>query len=272
MSNFDKLYHDVCIEDMCAKLNESISIGGDGSLIVDYSDKSGDGDKFSTRMGKGKGKGKFTPYGATASVHGVPIEVVYSVSATDKDTKNAILKTLKRQHPELTMGKDDYAEFINRTAMFMSSRIVKKFSPDIIISPKSSSYMLNDIVDAIQARSPNIKVLREHFKKVDFVGEIEIKRDHPKITDEIIAMLEGALELGRKNGYFQMKKVKPQYRKFLSNIFELIDEYDYNKLEGQRILVLDDIWTTGTTLSDMIDAIHLFAPSDIKGAAVLKCF
>jgi hypothetical protein len=272
MSNFDKLYHDVCIGDMCDKLNESIIIGDDGSLIVDYSDKSSGGGKFSTRMGKGVGKGKFTPYGATANVHEVPIEVVYSVSATDKDTKNAILKTLKRQHPELTMGKTVYTEFINRTAMFMSSRIVKKFNPDVIISPKSSSYMLNDIVDAIQARSPNVKVLREHFKKVDFVGEIEINRDHPKITDKIIKMLEDALHTAKKNGYFQMKKVKPQYRKFLSNLFELIDEYDYNKLEGQRILILDDIWTTGTTLSDMIDSIYLFAPSEIKGAAVLKCF
>lgn len=58
--------------------------------------------------------------------------------------------------------------------------------------------------------------------------------------------------------YFSLaKNVKPKYRKYIQNFLDMTesDAEKFSRLKGQRILVVDDINTSGATLNEILKAI-----------------
>jgi len=236
-------------------LSEGISIQND-ELVFDYKNKDG----LSSSFGKGK---KFTPYEKKASISGNTIYSVYNV----KDLKGApTIKAIKSG----VANSSDYRHFIKRTAIFISSKILKKSKPDIVITPASTSFILNDLIEELKSIMPHVKFLKEKFSKVLDPKKITIDLDHPKITDKIIDVLESILKRAKRDGYFQLKKVLPQNRKFLKNYFNLIDDYKYEKIKGKNIVLLDDVVSSGSTFEEMIRIIEQYGPNTINGVTIFK--
>jgi hypothetical protein len=244
-----------------SNLFEKIDLKGD-QLVFDYNadvEKSGEA---STKLGKGK---EFNPFQKKISSTG---KIIYSVYNVKESTP--VLKAIKSFDSQNATNIKDYQSFLKRTAIFISSRIFKEVKPDVVITPKSSSNILNDIIKELQNISPHIIFLQEKFKKIVDPEQIKIDYDNPSITPKIIDRLENILRKAKRDGYFQLKAALPQNRKFLQNYFELIDDYKYEKIEGKNIILLDDVVSSGSTFDEMMRILEQYAPNEISGVTIFK--
>jgi len=237
-------------------LTEGISIQN-GELIFDYKSKDG---TLQSKLGKGKA---FKPFRKKDSKSGHFIYSVYNV----KDLPNApTLKAIKSGVADTA----DYRYFLKRTSIFITSRIFKDIKPDVVITPASTSYILNDLIDELKKITPQVKFLKEKFKKVLDPNKIVIDYNNPKITPAIIKGLEQIIKRGRREGYFQIKWAHKQFAPFISNFFDLVDDYKWDKLNGQNVVLLDDVISSGTTFQDMLRIIGQYAPKSITGVTIFK--
>lgn len=211
------------------------------------------------------GKSKFEPY--KTSTENVNVFSVYS----SKGNTN-ILKAIKHLGDNnVDVKTSEYLQFIKRTSIYISSKILKNKNIDYIVTPQSSSNILNDVLDDVSKMNPHIKILRENFKKIVDIDKIKILKDHPKITPKIIKMLEKVISNAKSDGYFQIKNIKAvQFRKFVTGYMELIDSYKYEKLKNKNILLLDDVYSSGTTIAEMINKLKMYEPNNIIGITLFK--
>lgn len=114
------------------------------------------------------------------------------------------IKELKASNPD----SPEYTRFIKNTAIYLSSKIISKNKIDVIVTPKSSSNILNDLVREIKERNPHIQFYTESMIKVVDPSEIKIDYTAPGINDTIIKSLTKSIEQAKKDGYFQIKNVK----------------------------------------------------------------
>jgi len=247
-------------------LIESIGII-DGKLVFDYNNLKPNKDEISTKMGKKEKGVKFVPFASSTDT--LNKYKVFSVYSTKGANKSKILKTIKKQ-TDLEMSNTDYERFIIRTAIFMSAKIVSPNKIDIIILPKTSSKILFDLVDEISSRNPGVSYISQQFTKTK-PKEIKIDVDHPKINDNIISKLEIIKQNAIKKDNFEMKKVPSWMRKFIKNFIELTpDKYLRKHLEGKNILIIDDIFTSGTTMGAMGDILNMYSPENLVFATLFK--
>jgi hypothetical protein len=239
---------------------EGISISGD-QIIFDYKNKKGVSTKF--------GKAYFSPLKSKNQIYDVNIYSVYKVKNEGQNVD--ILKTIKyHTYKGIDVNNKDYQYFIKRTSIFMSSKILKDINPEIIITPKSTSLILNDLLDQLKLIMPHVKFLSEKFQKVIDPDKIIIDRNNPKITQEIINRIEGSIRRAKKEGYFQIKWIDVMFRKFVQNFFELIDDYNYIKIQDKNIVLIDDIYTSGTSLNEMIRILKQYSPSNLTAISIFK--
>ena len=139
-------------------LSEDISIQN-GKLSFSYNEKENE-TPISTKMGKGK----FIPYiKKSVSVANTPIYSVYQLKGP---SATAILKALKQKN-SISFDDADYKQFLSRSALFITSKILKGLSVDFIVLPQTSSPFLSDIADAISKRISGITIIKDTFKKVE---------------------------------------------------------------------------------------------------------
>ena len=165
---------------------------------------------------------------------------------------------------------DDYRAFVRRTAVFVASRIVGPLHVETVITPSSSSTIINDSVDELQRIRPDVEIVRERFQKVLDPGQIRIAEDDPRITPAIVKSLRRVIDNATRDGYFQMKRVRAKDRKFLSNYFSLVDGYRYGKLEGRRVAIMDDLVRTGSSFEEMRRILEQYAPESVVGITLFK--
>lgn len=242
------------------ELLEAISVQ-DKTLKFDY----GSNDGVSTRMGKSAKPFNFIPYVKQDKTLGG--YTIYSVYAADDATE--ILKTLKKK-TDISMNEADYQHFLNRSSLFITSKILRPNNIDIVVTLKSSSNILNDLLSLISARNPHIKFLPNSYVKVADLSKIQIDYDNPHITEKIAKTLEGIIRSAVRTGSFEMKKVLPQNRKFLRNFLEVIDPSMLKLFSGQNVCVIDDVITSGTTQIEIIKSIADYNPNTVIGVTLFK--
>ncbi len=245
-----------------ADLLEGITIDPTtNTLSFNYSDNNG----TSTKLGKGK---KFpVPYiKKDALLDGY---AVYSVYAASDAITTDVLMALKRKS-NISINPADYKHFIKRTAIFISAKILAQNKIDVIITPKASTDILNDLLHELKERNSHIIFNPESIiKMVDF-SKIIIDRTDPRITPAIIVRLELIIKNAMKTGVFEVKKALPVYRKFFKNYFDVVDANLFSKLEGKNVCVIDDIMSIGTTQLQLMRIIADYAPEMVIGANMFK--
>lgn len=238
----------------------------DGKVQFDY--KSNDPEGISSRLGKTVGKlRKFEPYVTTTQTS--TKHKVFSVYSSQGPNATTILKGLKKHTGEV--DANEYEQFLKRTGLFITAKIMKKENIDVIVYPASSSNLIQDVVENIKDRSSGIKVFSNSFVKT-IPSKIEIDRDDPKITPEMIKYLEKEMEKAKKAGYFAMKEIKQvRARKFIKNFLELAPDPRLRKsLEGRNIMVMDDVLASGNTLAEMCRQIEMYSPNKVIIVTLFK--
>ncbi len=249
-------------------LVESIGIV-DGQLVFDYNKIKADDDEISSKFGKNTKGEKFAPYVKTTdTIAKHKVRAVYSVKGINK-TK--ILKTLKSHNAGLSMKNDDYKQFINRTAMYIDFKFIRKNDIQTIIAPSSSSIIITDLLENLANRNPKLTVINKAFEK-NKPKDVQIDYDHPKINDKSIEYLKLELDKAKKNGFFAMKEIKrAQMRKFIKNIMKLTPDVSLqHAIEGKNVVLIDDIISTGTTTTDMIRIIEMYSPNELTAITIFK--
>lgn len=232
-------------------------------LNFNYNDPRG----TSTTMGKGTAASKFTPFlTKSKALDGYS---VYSVYTSKDPSTTDVLKAIKRKSG-IQMNEADYQHFITRTAIFITSKILAPMAVDCIITPKSSSNVLNDLIVQLQSRNPHITFLPESFVKTVDLSKIEVDTTQPGITPAIAKTLSGILKAAIKTDKFEIKKALPQYRKYFRNFFEVVDPAILEKFQGKRICVLDDVLSSGSTLLAIMRSVSDYNPTSVIGTAIFK--
>lgn len=127
---------------------------------------------------------------------------------------------------------------------------------DLIITPSSSGTLSNYIA---------LKLKEKTGKNTLFVKDAIIKslsdeitlddNTEEKIGDVQTEKLRKSIKKSEeKNGYFKIKDVYPPYRRFVKNFYKFKDETKqeiYNKIKNGKVVIVDDFWTTGATLTEI---------------------
>lgn len=150
---------------------------------------------------------------------------------------------------------------------------------DIIVSCPSHSDVNKRFMRVLAKRVHADKIIEDYFKKtekqyiLDFGRDFEqIRKDHPdtyeKVEQQIYADI---MKMGK---YFEAGKMNKKHLKYIKNIVSLSGKYtEKNALElfgGKRVLVLDDVLSSGATVSECVRVIQQYAPTSIDVITLLS--
>lgn len=242
------------LQENCTFLEMSVKIKRN-KVKFDYNDKTKK--ELSTTFGKGK----FVPYVAKGKQ--LMGNTVYSVYKYKDNYKT--LKALKKQN-DVKMDDKQYDQFLNRTAMYLQAKIIPK-KTDVIITPQSSSFILDDLIDNLENRLPYIKFIKSGFTK-NKIEDIKLDYKGYDIPSAIKDRMKKILERAKKTGYLEMKNVPKPYTKFVKNFLgsDLKPKY----IENKNIVVLDDMMASGFTFKAAFENILTYSPKTITGISLFK--
>jgi hypothetical protein len=235
----------------------------DRKLRVDYNATDG----VSTSLGKSTNKNKFIPYlSKSQELAGYTVYSVYS--SHDPDTTD-VLKAIKKRS-DIQIDPEDYRKFVTRTAIFITAKIFSSEQIDCVVTPRSSSNILNDLIAELKTRNPHIKFLPESFVKTVDLSKIELDYTQPGLTDKIARSLNSIIRSATQTGRFEIKKALPHYRKYFKNFFEVVDPAILRQFRNRRVCVLDDVFSSGSTLVAIMKSISDYAPELVIGTSIFK--
>ena len=256
------------IQEEYLNLGEAVSIE-DNQLKFNY----GDGGLLN-KLGKNIGKKKFVPFISNSSEFGK--NKIYSVyNKGNVETPTEIFKAIKKQST-VTMLDSDYAQFILRTAIFMADKIIRTEKIDVIVTPNSTSHLITDLTKELKTRLPHIRFLPNSYVKPTDLSKITIDYDNPKITPAIIKSLEKFLDKSRTDGKFSMKDIpSKQWGKFILGFIEPAEDIHLKSLIGTRVMVIDDLLSSGATINRIIDNVKEVKyeagdETEVIGATIFK--
>jgi hypothetical protein len=153
---------------------------------------------------------------------------------------------------------------------------------DVIVYPKSSSRVNQELAKFIQSKGGNAIVVPDSFIK-NSIHDIEIdmgKVDRMSNGDDetkanILAALDRMFQRSQKSygDEFKMKILYPNQRELIRNFMKFKSETGIRvmqNIEQGTVLFLDDIYTSGTTLREMVNILRNLGASHIFGFALFK--
>lgn len=224
-----------------------------GRLVFDTVAGSG----IQTSFGKGK---RLDPFKKK-----VPGTDMTSLSLYQAKGGTDILKALKSANYK---SDPDVIQFINRSAVY-ATRILNSLDTDVIVSPISSSDLVKEFAKQIQRRTYD-EFYIDSFRKTPDISKVSVDRDDPRITDEIATSMEKTLARAKRKGYLSVKQFAPSHRKFLKNLFEIIDESLYKKVVDKNVVIIDDVMTTGTTAKQIHDILKAHGANTVVTLTMFK--
>ena len=186
-----------------------------------------------------------------------------SYSLYNAKSRSDVTKAIKTATFDEPMNK-----FITRSSIY-AARVLRDLNVDIIVTPKSSSPLANTFAKEVQKRT-NYDFFIDSFKKTVDMSKVTIDRNSPKITPEITLSMEKALVRAKKKGFLSVKAFLPQHRKFIQNLFELVDDKLVTKVSGKHVVIIDDVMTSGTTAQNMYDILMTHGAEKVTVLTIFK--
>lgn len=241
-------------------LSEGIEVK-DNSLVFNYNKNKSSKDSIGTSFGKSK----FKPFKKSGYV--LDNKEVFSAYSGGGATE--ILKALKNKN-DITYNKENYNYFINRTAVYLT-KIIKDNKIQVVISPKSSSNLIIDVMDKIQEKIPELTFFTSVFQKVttEDIKNIHLE-DDPRVTDKIRTNFDYIKRSAIKNEYFAMVKVDPKFRSFVRGFFQEIPEKVIKEVKDKNVALFDDVISSGTTIAEMMRMLGGAGAKDVIGLTIFK--
>lgn len=211
-------------------------------------------------------------------IRGCDADVYSLMNYVSSEVTTNILKSLKGSGP-YHVNEKQFAGLMKQIRE-AAAKVVKRVNPTVIIYPKSKSDLLKQFVDEVKASAPNAIVLNDSFIKSALDAEdVEplINTDHPdwvkfaETHPKDVEKLKKQLKTHIQKGELELKKLYKPYLKFIKNFIELKNAYDVlDKVLGEKVLVVDDILSSGSTMAEMIRQLQDLEPSKIVGLTMFK--
>ena len=251
-------------------VNEDITIDTEKKTAnIDYK-KNVSG--ISTSMGKDK---NFTPFKTSGKMFGNDIVISgYSSKLLDnesiqpKELRNIIYNLIKSKSDEYSLSIEEIEYFVRRTIIYLNRFFNKNnLSFDVILLPKSSSALNMKMAQEFKKRFPyDVNLYSDEITK-SLPKDLQIVGDPPEI---IRKALQRSLDKWNTEGKFEIKKLPPSFRQYVSNLSK-IDDKIFKKVEGKNVLIIDDVLTSGITISDIIKQLRNKSnPNIIYGVTLFK--
>lgn len=145
---------------------------------------------------------------------------------------------------------------------------------DVIVFPKSSSTILDLLKIKLSAKAGlNTQIASDLFVK-NTIDNIQLDQDKLQALSEenrekVLSIINRILSKDN----FKLRSIPPQYRKFITNFLSFNSKTErriFNAIIGGKILVVDDILTEGTTLSNMAKLLENVGADTVTGFILLS--
>lgn len=226
----------------------------------------------------------------SGTTRGIP--VYYSFNYRSSDATTELLKSLKGKG-KYHISDERRSKFIKHCAAHMAGEFKKmKLVPDVIVTPQSSSTMLKEFAEALadglgvearkigafkkapmidlpEDREEALKAIEaKYFDRERF--EAEYKKEDPKQrAKDVRDLLSSILRSIKKNGHIVAKELYKPMSKFVKNLVDsdLHGDDEYSLMD-KRVLVVDDVLSSGTTMTDVFRACKDLLAAEVYGAVM----
>ena len=138
---------------------------------------------------------------------------------------------------------------------------------DLILSPASSSLLLNYFVSLLSKKYKK-KTISNAFVK-SLPEEISFCTGDVILDEVTLRKMLTIIDNAKRSGIFELKKVKPIYlRKFFINLMR--PTVEISLIADKKLLLVDDIITSGSTMNDMFKTLMRYGADDVVGLTLLK--
>lgn len=213
----------------------------------------------------------------------------YKPSDADDGSTN-LIKSLKGSGPfKLSDARRD--TFVAESAKHMAKQFNRlHIQPDVIVAPNSSSPLVSlfaaDLARELGVKASHISAFKktrpelpeDREEAIKHVLDIYIDQQHMDekfhgdLADRKHAERELALAIIRSirnTGHIEAKKLPKMYAKFVKNIMvsALHGEDEYSLMD-KSVMVVDDVLSSGSTMSDMFRICKDFGAVEVIGATL----
>ena len=144
---------------------------------------------------------------------------------------------------------------------------------DLIITPKSSGKLVNYIAELFKEKLGSNVLLATDTLVKNTVDNIKIDPQKlDKLDDVQRKNVLNAIKYATKTGSFKMKSIPIPMRRLIIDFMTFSNETSrqvFNLLSGGNILLLDDIYTGGSTFNEMSRIINEYEPKSLTGFVLL---
>jgi phosphoribosylpyrophosphate synthetase len=158
------------------------------------------------------------------------------------------------------------AEYIKFEIIPRVESLIKQRSIEVIMVPSSSSKLLKYFGNELSKKT-GIPIIEDSFVK-SLPSEIEIDTGGIAVDSNTIKRLYQIVQNSERVGYFELKKVPVQFRKFFVGYIKL--NRDKKSFIDKNVLVVDDILTSGATLTEIYRILHANGANAITGLTLAK--
>ena len=187
----------------------------------------------------------------------------------DHQVKKDFINAVK--YPDGKIKSEDLARFIRKSVSSLD-RKASLAGYDVIVRPQSSSRLNDLLLDEIYKVSMadtflDIEMVKSIPSKIEFNFQAyaDSLRRKPGVSSgnikDAMEAVSRMLTDVRKLDYVKLgTDVKPKHRMFLKNFYGFRDgesKRNFEKLQGKKILIVDDVSTTMSTLRYVLNALKI---------------
>ena len=192
----------------------------------------------------------------------------------DSSLRELFIKSIK--FPDVSVSVKDKNTFIGNAVRNLDIDI-NLIKYDTLVYPQSMSELTRDMIKYLARWASPKYVSIELIKELPFKIEFDYERFSVEVLDsvlpsgkaryteaqkkQVLSNIEDLMDNIHKSDYFSIARdiKKTRYRPYIKNYYKFKDEKDkelFKHLENSNVLIVDDIATSGTTISHLLKTIR----------------
>lgn len=197
---------------------------------------------------------RFKKYqGRTQKLGDTKYSYYYAYQLGKSEQSTPLLKSIKMMDDNISSR--DIQQLISK-AVLGFNKVFDASTFNAIIVPQSSSLILTELSTQLAKKSGVSILFPESFVKV---ASTDIKLDKEKV-DKLPektqkAIYSSFIKATNPDLPFKIKEIFSRYRKFFMDFIIFNSQNDrklFNAVQGERVILIDDYKTSGTTIKEMI--------------------
>lgn len=196
-------------------------------------------------------------------------------SNVDSKLRAKFIKSIK--FPDGKINETDKKVFINN-AVNQLDNMVSIPSFNIIIYPESISELNRDMLKYLnrltQSNLVSMEMVKQLPQNIEFdydkfnleILDSKLENGRPRYTEkqkeDVLLKISNMMDNIRQNDYFSIARniEKAKYRPYIKNYYTFKTDKDkqlFKSLENNNVLIIDDIVTSGTTLTHILTTLRM---------------